>query len=103
MTDFDYRQIDPVLHSRMRLAVVSLLSGVEEAGFTYIRDTVGVTDGNMKTHMKRLEDEGYINVKKMFVDRKPVTYYSLTDLGRQRLKLYVDNLGKLLNIQQDNR
>jgi DNA-binding MarR family transcriptional regulator len=96
MTDFDYRQIDPVLHSRIRLSITSLLSGVEEAEFTYIRDTVGITDGNMTTHMKRLEEEGYLSVKKIFAGRKPVTYYSLTGKGREKLREYVETIGNLL-------
>lgn len=94
--DFDYRKIDPVLHSRIRLAIVALLSSVQEAEFSYIRDKVGATDGNMSTHMLRLESSRYVSFKKVFHGRKPQTIYAITDIGRKRLKAYLDMLERIV-------
>ena len=74
----NYQRLDELLHSRIRLAVVSLLVTVEEMDFTLLRDRVGATDGNMNAHLKKLEEAGYIAVKKKFVERKPVTRYRPT-------------------------
>ncbi len=95
--EFDYRQIDDVLHSRIRLAVVSLLARCEEAEFTWLREAVGATDGNLTTHCRKLEDAGYILISKRFVDRKPVTFYSLTPAGREALLSYARTLTGLLD------
>ena len=95
--EFDYRQIDDVLHSRIRLAVVSVLSRCEKAEFTWLREAVGATDGNLTTHCRKLEEAGYLSVEKKFVDRKPVTFYSLTDAGRDALVSYANTLTGLLD------
>lgn len=94
--EFDYRQIDDILHSRIRLAVVSALARCEEAEFTWLREAVGTTDGNLTTHCRKLEEAGYLLVDKRFVDRKPVTFYSLTDSGRDALLSYARTLTGLL-------
>jgi DNA-binding transcriptional ArsR family regulator len=94
--DFDYRKIDPVLHSRIRLAIVALLMGSEEAEFSYIRDKVGATDGNMSTHMRQLEQANYVSFQKIFQGRKPLTLYALTDLGRERFSEYLRMLGSIV-------
>jgi DNA-binding MarR family transcriptional regulator len=96
---FDYRQIDDILHSRIRLAVVSVLARCEEAEFTYIRDTVGATDGNLTTHCKKLEESGYISVDKRFVERKPATFYRLTQQGRDALVQYARHLADLIQTE----
>lgn len=96
MTDFDYQQLDDIIHSRIRLAIVSLLMTVEEAEFTFLRDRVNATDGNIGMHLRKLEDAGYVSVRKSFVDRKPTSAYKLTAKGRKAFELYVDRLGKML-------
>jgi len=88
----NYQQLDELLHSRIRLAIVSILVTVEEIDFTPLRDRVGATDGNMNAHVKKLEEAGYIAVKKKFVDRRPVTRYRLTAKGRESFKKYVETL-----------
>lgn len=93
MTGFDYRALDPVIHSRLRLAVVSLLAGVDTAEFTWLRDAVGTTDGNLSTHLTRLGDAGYVAA-----DRSSgITRYRLTDGGRAAFRTYVDHLEHLLH------
>ena len=60
MNEFDYHQIDDVLHSRIRTAIMAVLASVDEAEFTFIRDKIDATDGNLSVHMKKLEENKYI-------------------------------------------
>jgi DNA-binding MarR family transcriptional regulator len=88
----NYHLLDELLHSRIRLAIVSILVTVQEMEFTMLRDRVGATDGNMNSHLKKLEEAGYVTVKKKFINRKPVTSYRLTAKGRENFKKYVEIL-----------
>lgn len=97
MKEFDYRKIDPILHSRIRLAIMSVLIGCEKTDFTFLRDRVNATDGNMNTHLKKLENAGYINVEKTFVNRKPITYYQITEKGINAYEKYVEILEKFID------
>ena len=96
MNEFDYKKLDNMLHSRIRLAIVSILVSVDDAEFTYLRDQIGATDGNLNTHLKKLEEAEYINVNKKFVDRKPYTYYSITKKGREAFVYYIEELEKFI-------
>jgi DNA-binding MarR family transcriptional regulator len=96
MIDFDYQQLDEIIHSRIRLAIMSVLTSVEEAEFTFIREKINTTDGNLSVHLKKLEDAGYLQVKKRFVDRKPLSSYSLTATGKKAFVLYIERLEKLI-------
>lgn len=97
MSTFDYQRLDDVIHSRIRLAVMSILATVEAAEFTYLRERTGATDGNLGAHVKKLEDAGYVAADKQFVDRKPVTRYSLTAEGREAFRRYVQRLEAMLS------
>ena len=97
MKDFDYQQLDEIIHSRIRLAIMAVLVTVDEAEFTFLRDKVNATDGNLSTHLKKLEEVGYIAVSKSFENRKPVSRYMLTKKGRQAFEVYVQRLEKLIN------
>lgn len=96
MNDFDYQQLDDIIHSRIRLAVMAVLISVDEAEFTFLRDKVNATDGNLSTHLKKLEEAGYIAVNKSFEDRKPVSRYLLTQKGKKAFEVYVEKLEKLI-------
>ncbi|MDH3251758.1 MAG: transcriptional regulator [Ignavibacteria bacterium] len=96
MADFDYQQLDDIIHSRIRLAIMSLLVTVEEAEFTFIREKIHATDGNLGMHLKKLEDAGYLVVRKEFVRRKPATSYKLTQKGRKAFALYVERLEQMI-------
>ncbi len=96
MNDFDYQQIDDTLHSRIRLAIVAALVSVEQADFNFLKDMVKTTDGNLSTHLRKLEEAGYVSSRKRFVDRKPQTTYKITEKGRRALEEYVSTLEKLL-------
>ena len=96
MSEFDYQNLDDLIHSRIRRAIISVLVAVEEADFNFLKEKVNATDGNLSVHLKKLEDANYISVKKEFVDRKPKTVYSLTKIGIKAFELYVAQLEKLI-------
>jgi DNA-binding MarR family transcriptional regulator len=96
MSEFDYQQLDDIIHSRIRLAIMAVLVSVEEAEFTFLREKVNATDGNLSTHLKKLEDAGYITVSKSFVERKPLSRYKLTQKGRTAFESYIEHLEKLI-------
>jgi DNA-binding PadR family transcriptional regulator len=88
--------LNPVIHGKLRLALLSLLTTVEEAEFTWLRARTGSTDGNLGAQLARLEEAGYVAVEKKFVQRKPQTIYRMTDSGRKALTEYVQALKQLL-------
>jgi DNA-binding PadR family transcriptional regulator len=92
----DLPELNPVVHGRLRLALLSLLSGVEEAEFTWLRAKTEATDGNLGVQLLKLEEVGYVAVVKKFVLRKPRTVYRITKTGRQALTEYVQALKQLL-------
>jgi DNA-binding PadR family transcriptional regulator len=92
----DLPELNPVVHGRLRLALLSLLSGVEEAEFTWLRDKTQATDGNLGAQLLKLEQARYVSVEKKFVLRKPQTLYRITEAGRQALAEYVEVLKQLL-------
>ena len=89
-------ELDPVIHGKLRLALLSLLSTVEEADFTWLRAKTGATDGNLGAQMLKLEEAGYVAMEKRFVQRKPQTLYRMTETGRQAFSGYVQALKQLL-------
>ena len=94
MKDYNYKEIDVLLHSRIRLAVISFLSGCETSDFTTIKKAVGASDGNLTTHLRKLEDAGYVLMKKDYIGRKPITYFKLSVEGLEAFKAYINNLQK---------
>ena len=97
MTPYDYRDLDPLIHSRIRLSILAILASVEDAEFTYLRDQVKTTDGNLGAHLRKIEDAGYVRVSKSFVGRRPITRYRTTGLGRGAFRDYVSRLERLLH------
>lgn len=89
-------ELNPVVHGKLRLAVLSLLTTVEEAEFTWLRARTASTDGNLGAQLARLEEAGYVAVEKKFVQRKPQTIYRMTEEGRKALAEYVQALKQLL-------
>jgi DNA-binding PadR family transcriptional regulator len=88
--------LNPVIHGKLRLALLSLLAGVEQAEFTWLRAKTGSTDGNLGAQLLKLEEAGYVAVEKKFVMRKPQTIYRITENGRRALAEYVQALKQLL-------
>jgi DNA-binding MarR family transcriptional regulator len=96
MSDFDYQQIDDIIHSRIRTAIMAVLVSVEEAEFTFLKEKVNATDGNLSIHLKKLEEAGYISVSKKFVDRKPVSRYRITKKGHKAFENYINTLENII-------
>ena len=94
MTQF--KDLDSLLHSQLRLAVMSILISVEEADFSYLREQTGATAGNISTQITKLREGGYIEVKKSFRENYPQTRCRITSLGRQRFTEYVTALNEYL-------
>jgi len=92
-----FRELDPILHSQLRLAIISLLVGTEMAEFTYIREQTGATAGNLSIQITRLKEAGYIEVTKKFRNNYPQTMCSITSLGKQKFSEYVHSLKDYLN------
>jgi DNA-binding transcriptional ArsR family regulator len=92
-----FKELDPVLHSQLRLAVVSLLMGAEVAEFTFIREQTGSTAGNLSVQITKLKEAGYIEVTKKFSNNYPQTLCKITSLGRQGFIEYVNALKDYLN------
>ncbi len=87
-----FADLDSIIHSRVRLAIIILLLQSKTADFTYLKKEIGVSDGNLSTHLRKLEEAKYIEVQKRFEHRKPKTTISLTDKGRDALNEYTKNL-----------
>jgi DNA-binding MarR family transcriptional regulator len=75
---------------------MAVLASVEEAEFTYLKEKVHATDGNLSIHLKKLEDAGYLSVKKKFVKRKPVSNYKITNKGRKAFDNYIKKLESIV-------
>ena len=92
-----FNDLDPILHSQLRLAVMSLLMNSEDAEFTYIREQTGATAGNLSIQITKLKEAGYIEVTKKFRNNYPQTLCSITSLGRKKFSEYVNSLKDYLN------
>ena len=93
-----FKELDPLLHSQLRLAVMSLLLGVEEADFVYIREKTGATAGNLSVQLDKLSEAGYISLEKSFVGKKPRTTCQITATGREAMATYVEALKDYLRL-----
>jgi DNA-binding transcriptional ArsR family regulator len=91
-----FKELDPILHSQLRLAVMSLLISVKEAEFTFIREKTNATAGNLSVQVQKLKDAGYIEVTKQFKDNYPLTVCKITKQGIKAFEEYVNNLKSYL-------
>jgi DNA-binding transcriptional ArsR family regulator len=87
-----FKELDPLLHSQLRLAIMSLLMGVEHADFTFIQEKTGSTPGNLSIQLGKLKDAGYITVAKSFKDNYPLTTCKVTAKGVKAFEQYVKAL-----------
>lgn len=87
-----FKSLDPLLHSQLRLAVMSILIGVDSAEFVFIKEQTGATAGNLSVQLDKLSKTGYISVVKSFKGKKPVTTCSITKLGIKAFEDYVKAL-----------
>jgi transcriptional regulator len=94
--------LDPVIHAQGRLritAALATLAAGDEIAFPRLQELLGMTAGNLSTHLRKLEDAGYVDVAKTFRGRTPVTYISLTKTGRRAFEDYTETLRSVLGVQ----
>ena len=87
-----FKELNPLLHSELRLAVMSVLIGVESADFVFLRQQAGATAGNLSVQLVKLAKAGYIDIEKTFRGRMPCTLCRITDAGRDAFAEYVEAL-----------
>ncbi len=87
-----FKDLDPLLHSQLRLAIMSLLMSVKEAEFNYLKEKTNATAGNLSVQIDKLKKAGYIEVEKTFRNNYPLTICRKTKVGRRAFELYVENL-----------
>ena len=95
-----YLQLNRVIHEKGRLAIMSMLAASPELSFTELRDALAMTDGNLTTHIRALQETGYVSVAKSFQNRRPLTTCSLTTSGRKAFAEYINLLERIV---QQNR
>ncbi len=93
-----FKELDPILHSQLRLAIMSLLISVKEADFTFIREKTNSTAGNLSVQVQKLKDVGYIDVAKQFKDNYPQTTCKITPEGISAFESYVKALQEYLKV-----
>ena len=89
-------QLDETIHTRARLGIMVMLASEGVLDFTYLREVLGLTDGNLSSHLKTLENAGYVSIQKDFRGRKPHTQVTLTQNGREALVNYLEKLERII-------
>lgn len=92
-----YNDLDPLLHSQLRLAIISMLINSEKVEFTHIKEETKAASGNISIQIKNLQEAGYITVEKTFKNNYPKTFVSITDKGVKAFESYVNDLKKYIN------
>jgi DNA-binding MarR family transcriptional regulator len=90
-------ELDRAIHEPARLGIVALLHAVEAADFTFLRQRMGLTAGNLSTHLAKLEEAGYLRAEKSFNERRPLTTLRLTPAGRTAFAAYADAMRRFLD------
>ncbi len=96
MSDFSANELDTVIHGKIRLGVMAYLASAGSANFTVLKDKTGSTDGNLSTHLQKLEQANYVTIDKSFHNKKPLTVISLTETGRTAWIEYLTRMQELL-------
>ena len=89
-------QLDRVIHEKGRLAIMSMLAASPELSFTELREALGMTDGNLTTHIRTLQQTGYLSVTKSFQNNRPLTTCALTAAGRKAFTHYINLLEQII-------
>ncbi len=92
--------LDPIVHAPNRLAILAILINVESANFTFLKESIGITDGNLNTHLTKLADHELIEIKKAFVGKKPQTTCMITEKGRQAFLNYLSSMEQIIKNQK---
>ena len=91
-----FLHLDRVIHEKGRLAILSMLAASPELSFTDLRDSLGMTDGNLTTHIRTLQEAGYLSVTKSFRNHRPLTTCSLTPVGKRAFTNYINLLEEIV-------
>ena len=91
-----FLQLDRVIHEKGRLAIMSMLAASPELSFTEMRDTLKMTDGNLTTHIRTLQEAGYVSVTKSFQNNRPLTTCALTGAGKKAFQGYINLLEQII-------
>ena len=91
-----FLQIDRVIHEKGRLAIMSMLAASAELSFTEMRDALAMTDGNLTTHIRTLQEAGYVSITKSFQNNRPLTTCSLTAAGKKAFTSYINLLEEII-------
>lgn len=91
-----FLQLDRVIQEKSRLAIMAMLAASPELLFTELRDSLGITDGNLATHIRTLQEAGYVSVNKSYKDKRPITTCSLTVAGRKAFAEHINLLEKIV-------
>ena len=97
-----FLQLDRVIHEKGRLGIMSLLAASPELSFTELRDALAMTDGNLTTHLRTLQEAGYLALAKTYLNNRPLTTCSLTTAGRKAFASYVDLLEQIIQQTKGN-
>ncbi len=95
-----FLQLDRVIHEKGRLAIMSLLAASPQLSFTEMRNTLGMTDGNLTAHVRTLQEAGYVSVTKAFHEGRPLTTFALTPAGRRAFTTYIDLLEQIVALSR---
>ncbi|MGD2246351.1 MAG: transcriptional regulator [Candidatus Aminicenantes bacterium] len=92
-------KLDPFIHVPTRLAILSVLITVEEANFTFLKEAIGTTDGNLSVHLTKLETKNFITIKKSFQGKKPQTTCAITEKGRKAFTEYLEHMEQIIRMK----
>jgi DNA-binding HxlR family transcriptional regulator len=93
-----FKDLDPILHSQLRLSIVSLLVGLEDAEFVYLREKTNTSAGNLSLQLDKLQKAGYVSIKKGFKGKYPVTTCKLTSKGLKAFERYVTTIKSYIHL-----
>lgn len=92
------KDLNDLIHAKVRLGIMSMLMTYDECDFTFLKKKLEITDGNLGSHLQKLEEAHYIEITKKFVDKKPKTTVTITDTGTLAYKEYIKTLESILNM-----
>ncbi len=98
-----FKELDPILHSQLRLAIISLLIGVKEAEFTFLKDKTKATAGNLSVQINKLKDAGYLDVIKQFSNNYPQTICKITPAGINAFEIYIKALQTYMHPNKEDK
>lgn len=96
MRKLDHKAIDEVIHGRTRLAIMSFLMGAKQSDFVELKNNLDLTDGNLGAQLRKLEEKGYVTLKKSYLDRKTHMAVTMTDDGLAAMQSYLETMKSIL-------